>query len=43
MIKWMYFAIHIEFADTPGNELRILRTKIEDQNCFMHAAKIKRK
>lgn len=43
LVKRMYFAIYIEFAYAPGYKLGVLRTEIEDQDCFVHGAKIKRK
>jgi hypothetical protein len=42
MVERVDFAIYIQLAYSPGNELGILRTKIEDKDCFVHGAKIKR-
>ncbi|GHB80270.1 hypothetical protein GCM10007390_38130 [Persicitalea jodogahamensis] len=36
MIKGMDFAIHIELANTAGDELGILRTKVKDEDSFGH-------
>ena len=41
-IEWMQFAIDLLFAYPPGNQLRDLRTKIEDENflvCHFRALK----
>ncbi len=36
MIVRMNFAINIEFADTPGDELGVLRAKVKNEDAFGH-------
>ena len=33
-------AVHADLADAAGDELGVLRSEVEDQNCFWHGAKI---
>ena len=35
-----YFAINICFSNCTGNKLRVLATKIENENLFGHGAKV---
>jgi len=37
MVEGMYLTVHIELTHTPCDELRILRSEIEDQYLFLHA------